>query len=37
MNAKQVIIEIQNPKPKQKIEGGRRDIKYGEKWNNNKM
>ncbi len=25
MNAKQVIIEIQNPKPKQKIEGDRRD------------
>jgi hypothetical protein len=35
MNPKcQVIIEMQNPKPKPKIEGGRREIKYVEKWNN---
>ncbi len=36
MNPKcQMIIQIQNPKPK--IKGGRREIKYVEKWNNNGM
>ncbi len=28
-----MIIQIQNPKPKPKIKGGRREIKYVEKWN----
>jgi hypothetical protein len=28
---------LKNPKPKPKIEGNRKEIKYVEKWNNNGM
>jgi hypothetical protein len=35
VNTKQMIIVIQNPKPK--IEGGKRKIKYVGKWINNRM
>ncbi len=37
MNMEQMIIEIQNPKLEPKIKGDRKEIKYVEKWNNNKM
>ncbi len=37
VNANQVTIAKKNPKPKPKIEGGKREIKYVKKWNNNKI